>query len=176
MNAFCGIYYIERLRERDPYCCVVGNRSTTVESHCLQNGSWTPVELNCVPNEELLALDPRRGGKSSDDFLVSLTSSNVNNTSPVNTPTLLLFVVIITVILGMAITSIVFLIKKWYQKLVDYSPQHFILSTQHQLPKFKDLDANGQPTAEANNYATMPVSYKAHNEAPDHFHTIGKKP
>lgn len=128
------------------------------------------MELNCVPNEDLLALDPHRRSKSSDDFLVSLTSSNVNSNS-VNTPTLLLFVVIITVILGIAITSIVFLIKKWYQKLTDYSPQHFILSTQH-LPKFKDLD-NGQQTAEANNYATMPVSYKAHNEAPDHFHTIG---
>ena len=32
-------------------CAITGNRSTTIESQCLQNGSWTPVELNCVPNE-----------------------------------------------------------------------------------------------------------------------------
>ena len=32
-------------------CAIAGNRSTTIESQCLQNGSWTPVELNCVPNE-----------------------------------------------------------------------------------------------------------------------------
>lgn len=89
----------------------IGNRSHTVESYCLQNGSWTPVELNCVPNEELLALDPRQKAKSEDDFLVSLTSSNVHTT--VSTPVLLLFVVIVTVILGIALTSIVFLVKKW---------------------------------------------------------------
>ena len=94
-----------------------GNRSTTIESQCLQNGSWTPVELTCVPNEELLALDPRRGrgeaeaGKSGDDFLVGLTASNVHTT--VSTPVLLVFVVIITVIIGTALTSIVLLVKKW---------------------------------------------------------------
>ena len=32
-------------------CAITGNRSTTIESHCLQNGSWTPVDLNCVPNQ-----------------------------------------------------------------------------------------------------------------------------
>ena len=32
-------------------CAIAGNRSTTIESQCLQNGSWTPVELNCVPNQ-----------------------------------------------------------------------------------------------------------------------------
>ena len=53
--------------------------------------------------------------------------------------------------------------------MTDYTPQHFILSHQ---PKFKDLDS-AQPAAEANNYATMPVAYKAHassNDSPDHFH------
>ena len=110
---------MERLRESIlTFLRFVGNRSTTIESQCLQNGSWTPVNLNCVPNEELLALDPRRGrdgaseaGKSGDDFLVGLTASNVHTT--VSTPVLLVFVVIITVIIGTALTSLVILVKKW---------------------------------------------------------------
>ena len=65
--------------------------------------------------------------------------------------------------------------------MTDYTPQHFILST-HQ-PKFKDLDsAAGSGVSSrhmtvsespGNNYATMPVSYKAHpqssNDSSEHF-------
>ena len=62
--------------------------------------------------------------------------------------------------------------------MTDYTPQHFILST-HQ-PKFKDLDSAAgsgvssrhMTVSESNNYATMPVSYKAHastNDSPEHF-------
>ena len=64
-----------------------------------------------------------------------------------------------------------------YQKMTDYTPQHFILSTHP--PKFKDLDHSGSGNSrggaavEPNNYATMPVSYKAHvsNDSPDRFQT-----
>ena len=118
MQVETELYIMERLRESIlTLLRFVGNRSTTIESQCLQNGSWTPVNLNCVPNEELLALDPRRGrgeaeaGKSGDDFLVGLTASNVHTT--VSTPVLLVFVVIITVIIGTALTSLVILVKKW---------------------------------------------------------------
>ena len=74
-----------------------------------------------VLNEDLLALDPRNiglggrdsgtYGKSGDDFLVGLTASNVHTT--VSTPVLLVFVVIITVIIGTARTSIVLLVRNW---------------------------------------------------------------
>ena len=61
--------------------------------------------------------------------------------------------------------------------MTDYTPQHFILSTHP--PKFKDLDHSGSGNSrggaavEPNNYATMPVSYKAHvsNDSPDRFQT-----
>ena len=69
-----------------------------------------------MPNEDLLALDPRlhgndKSGNSGDDFLVGLTASNVHTT--VSTSVLLVFVVIITVIIGTALTSIAVLVKKW---------------------------------------------------------------
>ena len=82
-----------------------------MESQCLQNGTWTLVDLTCVPNEGLLAMNPNSGEKSEDGFLVGLTSSNVHTS--VSTPVLLIFVVIITVILGMALSTLVIVAKRW---------------------------------------------------------------
>ena len=45
--------------------------------------------------------------------------------------------------------------------MTDYSPQHFILATNGNTPKFKDYEYSGAGTTEANTYATMPaVSYR----------------
>ena len=41
-------------------CIFTANRTLIVESNCLQNGSWTPVEFNCVPNEDQIR---RHGNK-----------------------------------------------------------------------------------------------------------------
>ena len=143
---------------------VTGN-SSTVESHCLQNGTWTLVDLTCVPNEGLLALNPTKGENSENPngFLVGLTAGNKVHSS-VSTPVLLIFVVIITVILGMALSTLILVARRWYAKMTfDYSPQHFILATNsHNTPKnFKDYESYGAAVnAEANTYATMPVSYR----------------
>ena len=48
--------------------------------------------------------------------------------------------------------------------MTDYSPQHFILATNGNTPKFKDYEYSGA-TAEANTYATMPVSYRRSQHA-----------
>ena len=113
-----------------------GNSSITstvsVESHCLQNGTWTLVDLTCVPNEGFL-LNPNSGDLNSHDkngFLVGLTQNSGNVHSSVSTPVLLIFVVIITVILGMALSTLILVARRWYAKMTfDYSPQHFILAT-----------------------------------------------
>ena len=113
-----------------------GNSSITstvsVESHCLQNGTWTLVDLTCVPNEGFL-LNPNSGDLNSQDkngFLVGLTQNSGNVHSSVSTPVLLIFVVIITVILGMALSTLILVARRWYAKMTfDYSPQHFILAT-----------------------------------------------
>ena len=137
--------------------------STAVESHCLQNGSWTLVDLTCVPNEGLLALNPTSGDKDQNGFLVGLTaSSNVH--SSVSTPVLLIFVVIITVILGLAFSTLILVARRWYAKMTnfDYSPQHFILATNGTPKIMKDhyQSYGAAVNAEANTYATMPVSYR----------------
>ena len=121
------------------------------------------MDLTCVPNEGLLALNPTSGDKDQNGFLVGLTaSSNVH--SSVSTPVLLIFVVIITVILGLAFSTLILVARRWYAKMTnfDYSPQHFILATNGTPKIMKDhyQSYGAAVNAEANTYATMPVSYR----------------
>ena len=121
------------------------------------------MDLTCVPNEGLLALNPTSGEKDQNGFLVGLTaSSNVH--SSVSTPVLLIFVVIITVILGLAFSTLILVARRWYAKMTnfDYSPQHFILATNGTPKIIKDhyQSYGAAVNAEANTYATMPVSYR----------------
>ena len=64
----------------------------------------------------------------------------------------------------MALSTLILVARRWYAKMTfDYSPQHFILATNsHNTPKnFKDYESYGAAVnAEANTYATMPVSYR----------------
>ena len=81
------------------------NHSQIVESLCLQNGTWTPVEFTCVPTEDKIV----KNNKNSGFFL---SSSNVH--TALSMPVLLSIVVIVTVIIGIALSLVVFLVRKWY--------------------------------------------------------------
>ena len=81
------------------------NRTLLVESQCLQNGSWTPVDFTCVPNEDRTSVQTSQNG----GFFLS--SSNVH--TALSMPVLLSIVVIVTVIVGIALSLVVFLVRRW---------------------------------------------------------------
>jgi hypothetical protein len=71
-----------------------------------------------MPNREMFALNPNKKSNEDDNgFLVGLTTSNVHTS--VSTPVLLIIVVIVTVILGTALSLVVFVARKWYLKLIS---------------------------------------------------------
>ena len=80
-----------------------GNSSLRT-SHCLQNGTWTPVHLTCVPEATLAGNGAADGG-----YLVGSGSARFNYGSG----TMMVISIIAAVITGVAVAFLIIFVRKW---------------------------------------------------------------
>ena len=98
----------------------VKNATKPIESHCLQNGTWTRVQLNCVRDpsvpDVLGNLGVHRGGNSAGGtaadggFLVGPGSGLGANKDGW---TMMAISVVVAVILGTAVAFLILFVKRW---------------------------------------------------------------
>ena len=84
-----------------------GNSSLRT-SHCLQNGTWTPVHLTCVPEATLAGNGAADGG-----YLVGSGSARFNYGSG----TMMVISIIAAVITGVAVAFLIIFVRKWYVQM-----------------------------------------------------------
>ncbi|XP_059089371.1 uncharacterized protein LOC131885361 isoform X1 [Tigriopus californicus] len=106
------------------YACIHGYRSADGNSslrtsHCLQNGTWTPVHLTCVPEAHLG--DGFHGTSADGGFLVG-GGAHANYGSG----TMMVVAVIAAVITGVAVAFFIIFVRKWLLKWSDSTSNHHL--------------------------------------------------
>ena len=156
-----------------------------MESHCLQNGTWTPVKLTCtrdpnISDEELYMSSAGKfggiGHNGNGGYLVGPGGQRI----PIGLNphrdgwTMIAISVVVAVILGTAVAFFILFVRRWFSRWTDTTSRHHLIIA----PVPNNLDARRGPPgsggshnpgagpspkfgapqrAPGNQYATMPL-------------------